>query len=476
MTRLEELTANLADDLLTNAEARELDVLLVESDPARETYLRLLEVEAALRASRQNPDLVGSTMARLHRQMADAVAHDVMSEIRAQPMPEWGRRPQASKEVRRGRSLRFSRQAPSWRPPVAGWLALAACLVLVAGLGIWFFGPTMGEPVLAELHGTGLSLERAGQLMPANIGMRLQPGDVLRTPSTVTAVMGFVPEATRVTLQPGAELTLAEMSHGKHFDLRVGKIAASVARQRAFHPMTLTTPQAEARVVGTRFTLSATNNATRLEVTEGRVRLTRLSDGREVKVGAGHYAVVADKTELAALPFSGSIRREWWSGIRFGGSRGINALRGDPRYPGKPDGSDLSPALELQPLQTNHLGFRFCGYVHPPVTGDYEFWLAGAAGATLFMSPDENPADGVAIAGTAADIRTLDLPRFQGPSAWSGALPLVAGRRYYVEALVCIENGEIHLSVAWKRPGKPREPLTGEFLSPFKTKEKAITP
>jgi xyloglucan-specific exo-beta-1,4-glucanase len=116
------------------------------------------------------------------------------------------------------------------------------------------------------------------------------------------------------------------------------------------------------------------------------------------------------------------------------------------------------------------LAVRFCGYLHPPVTGDYEFWLAGATDAVLFMSSDDNPANKAAIAKTPDRSRTLTGSRFQGNSPWAPPVSLEAGRRYYIEALVLIEKGEGHLSVAWKRPGSSRELLTGEFLSPFKPK------
>jgi len=112
------------------------------------------------------------------------------------------------------------------------WVALAACLALVAGLGVWYFRPTVGEPVLAEVQGTGLSLERAGQTLPAAAGTRLQSGDVLRTPENVTAAISFAPENTRIMIEPGTELKVTDLSHGKRFALGVGKLEASVARQR----------------------------------------------------------------------------------------------------------------------------------------------------------------------------------------------------------------------------------------------------
>src|SRR5205814_8598980 len=164
-------------------------------------------------------------------------------------------------------------------------------VALVAALGVWYFGPTIGHPVLAEVQGTGLSLERAGQTLPAVAGTSLRSGDKLRAAENVTATISFAPEATRLMLRPGTELMLAAVSGNKRFLLRVGKLEASVARQRPFRPMLVHTPQAEARVLGTKFTLAATTNATRLEVTEGKVKLTRNSDDASVKVPPGYYAV-----------------------------------------------------------------------------------------------------------------------------------------------------------------------------------------
>jgi hypothetical protein len=348
------------------------------------------------------------------------------------------------------------------------WPPITACLALLIIGGVWLFGPTAGQPSLAEVHGDGLSILRGSESLRVIAGMALQTGDVLRTSSNVTAILGFSPEATRLTMLPGTELKITEMSHGKRIDLSFGKLEASVARQRPFHPMILQTSQAEARVVGTRFTLLASSNATRLDVTEGKVRLTRLSDGAAVMVGAGRYGTVADKTELSALPFTGSILRQWWSGIQ---GHSVMDFRNDPRYPNHPNGSELSPSIEIQSIMTNQLGVRFCGYLHPPVTGEYEFWLSGATSAKLFISPTENTADEVPVAQVLEPSRNMDRPRYQSAtSAWAPPVPLIAGRRYYIEALVFVDKGEGYLSIAWKRDGQSREALAAEFLSPYTPK------
>jgi hypothetical protein len=68
--------------------------------------------------------------------------------------------------------------------------------------------------------------------------------------------------------------------------------------------MVVVSPQGEARILGTvlRLTVETGNKeSTRLEVLEGKVRLTR-TGGISVEVPAGHAAVLAEGTELAARP------------------------------------------------------------------------------------------------------------------------------------------------------------------------------
>ena len=97
-------------------------------------------------------------------------------------------------------------------------------------------------------------------------------------------------------IEPGTELKVTDLSHGKRFALGLGKLEASVARQRPFRPLVVTTAQAEARVLGTRFTLAATTNAT---------RVLRISPA----------PLVVDRRSLPSARGDGK-RSEWRSGDR----------------------------------------------------------------------------------------------------------------------------------------------------------------
>jgi len=92
---------------------------------------------------------------------------------------------------------------------------------------------------------------------------------------------------------------------GKTFFLAKGAVTAEVKKQPADRPMILTTPLGEAKVLGTMLRLKVDEKgATRLEVVEGKVRLTRLSDSKGVEVVTGHYAVTAGGVELVSRPIA----------------------------------------------------------------------------------------------------------------------------------------------------------------------------
>lgn len=109
-------------------------------------------------------------------------------------------------------------------------------------------------------------------------------------------------DATRIELD-GAIRAFTDRD-GKRVEVAAGIVRADVAKQPAGRSMIFATPHAEARVLGTSLRLVVDGASTRLEVREGKVRLTRLSDGKSVDVGAGFYALAAAGVEMKtrALP------------------------------------------------------------------------------------------------------------------------------------------------------------------------------
>jgi ferric-dicitrate binding protein FerR (iron transport regulator) len=131
------------------------------------------------------------------------------------------------------------------------------------------------------------------------------PGQGLETFGAAGSVEISYPDGTRMKLDPGTLVTDISDGEkkGKRLFLARGGLWASVRKQPADQPMTLSTPNGEARVLGTRLRLLFDEKtSTRLEVEEGKVRLKRLSDGKTADVVTGHFAVVAAGTEMKPLP------------------------------------------------------------------------------------------------------------------------------------------------------------------------------
>jgi hypothetical protein len=455
MNRTEELTLKLADEALTESEARELESLLADNEAARRAHVQILRIEAVLRGQRKGLEMARPVMERIRSAQADSVARGVIAQIKLKPAPEWRREQPRAGGVWQWFSVVYS-------PGLALRLGIAIALVAAAIFAIWNFSAVQGTPTLADVQGAGVILERSGQRLTAGPNVRLQPGDVLRTSSDGRAVICFPPEETRMSLSPGTVCKLTTFARGKHFELEEGTLEATVARQRPFRPMLLKTPQAEARVIGTRFTLTVTTNSTRLDVTEGRVRFTRTRDAHFVRVDAGHYAVAAADYELAALPLTGSILRECWTNVP--GSYPLLGLMSNPRFPLHPDSWDYLDRFETRSNWGTNCAARICGYLQPPATGDYTFWISSQDG-DLYLSSDDDPQNRRWI----AHAENVQPPQWNDSRGQQSApITLKAGRKYYIEALqIQGINRDNFLAVAWQGPGRNREVIPGEFLAPL---------
>jgi hypothetical protein len=161
---------------------------------------------------------------------------------------------------------------------------------------------------------------------------------------------------------------------------------------------------------------------------------------------------------------SGTILREVFAGV---GGGTVGGLRASPNFPAKPSSSGMLTSFQAPRDVADDYGQLIRGYVNPPATGSYTFWLAADDRAELWLSTDENAANKVRIAV---------MPEWGGPDEYGkhGAqkslpIPLKAGRRYYIEALHAEGGGGDHLSVKWQMPdGKEESPIPGIRLSPWR--------
>ncbi len=160
---------------------------------------------------------------------------------------------------------------------------------------------------------------------------------------------------------------------------------------------------------------------------------------------------------------TGSILYEYWteiSGIEVG------SLTGDPRYPSNPSGiSYLTQYFEAPSNWNNSYGARIRGFIHPPVTGNYKFYIASDDQSELWLSTNDKPANKVKIAWVSGYTDSRQWDKY--PEQQSAAIYLEAGRRYYIEGLHKDGSQNDNFAVGWQMPGSTYErPIPVTRLSP----------
>lgn len=210
------------------------------------------------------------------------------------------------------------RDAP---PARIQWVPLALSAAILVGTITLFLrwggsvaeGPVSSSerPVLAslsEVYGRVTVTEEDGSGVVARGGEKLHAGQSVRTDAEASFAVLTYADGTRLELNTASELHLpadALPGGSKRLCVRLGYFTADVAKQPPGRPMLISTPQADIRVLGTRFSTAIVQGETRVDLDEGRVQLTRRADGQSVDVLPGSYAVAAaEPVKLEPHPLS----------------------------------------------------------------------------------------------------------------------------------------------------------------------------
>jgi hypothetical protein len=193
----------------------------------------------------------------------------------------------------------------------------------------------------------------------------------------------------------------------------------------------------------------------------------------EVKVGAPECTqfvsfapTVTDDCDGGLV--TGSLKQELYFNID---GWSLDFLRASPKFPNTPDLVRSRTSFEGNSFdEFVFYGTRISGYLLPPVTGDYVFYIATDDQSELWLSTDDSAANLIQIArepnwatfrrqynGESSGGGRLGTPSPNGgPQAnISAPVALVGGQAYYVELLVKQGDGPEHSAVAWQIPGDP---------------------
>jgi ferric-dicitrate binding protein FerR (iron transport regulator) len=319
MNRIEELSLKLIDGDISDAEFAELERLLADDPQALSCHASLLDLEAALLARLNRFDVAPQTMATIR---------ELVPRPEPEPEPEPVRVVERRKPERRPSARRFVR------------MALAASLLALIGVGVLYYQQLGSTPVDARVAQAddGIVIERDEQSLPARAGWKLAAGDRLVVPAGAAASVEYA-DSTRLIFGPQSATTF-QTGRGptKRLVLQTGALVAHVPKQAEGAALEASTPHAQARVLGTRFLLAAAPAETRLDVIEGRVRLTRSGDRAAVLVSRGQFAVAAPGAPQVAQPLPRRITESLVVLYRFDEGRGTTVR----------DQSGFEPTLDLE--------------------------------------------------------------------------------------------------------------------------------
>jgi hypothetical protein len=279
-TRLDHLLDAFLHDLLTDAEAKELNALLDGDEQARRRFAIASDQHQA----------IGD-----HYRGSATVAALGISTSAHKP-----RRMNRAKVIR----------------PRRAWLSVAA--PLAAGVLI-AFGVTMSLrehdraastsslPVVAFLSGADAAIVRGGERLPLRADVRIDEADRIITAKGTRFSFRYA-DGSEVQVDERTVLTIGSEAKAKRIELSSGALFISAAKQPPESPWVIRTPTSTATIIGTTFEIAVDSDQTRLSVVEGRVRLT--NDHGESVVDGGSTclarsgAAPGQPTALAAAEFA----------------------------------------------------------------------------------------------------------------------------------------------------------------------------
>jgi len=158
----------------------------------------------------------------------------------------------------------------------------------------------------------------------------------------------------------------------------------------------------------------------------------------------------------------GSIYREVWNNTT--GLTVLEILK-NINYPKLPTNTGYDTVLASPRDVGDNYGVRMRGYLYPPATGDYKFWISSDDASVLFLSADSSALNKKAIAEVKEWTAVEVWDKF--PEQESKAVTLQENKPYYIEVLFKEAAGGDHVSVAWEGPCIIQQVILGRYLSPY---------
>jgi hypothetical protein len=297
------------DGIASTEEIAALSEKLESDADTRLLYLRLAGIHATLATGELDEPASGE---------AEDQLLELVEQLESSPKQQRGRRTIVDDQ--------------RWSKSTSLWLLAAAAVVIVAlsaGLIYQLAYPNsetnniaiqghVSDVSIARITGLSGSLiwtgDRGQIVRDVKIGTELAGGTIEGMSPDSWFELQFNDGST-VMISGTSMLTFADTGQ-KQLRLREGIFSANVVPQPEGKPMLIHTPSTLLEVLGTQFDVEANMASTVLNVTEGMVRVRRLSDGREIDVPAKHRVIAEGGGDLALQSVAESVNH-WRSQLHL---------------------------------------------------------------------------------------------------------------------------------------------------------------
>jgi hypothetical protein len=269
----------------------------------------------------------------LHAQDSEARHESFVKETMAGlPLPQDDFVGQVMGDIPNTRGSRLIQWIPNW--------ALSAAAAMAVMASIWFVSNPRPKTIatISNMSGPALWTGDAGVMQDLKAGMSLSGGTLEGTSPKSWVELKFN-DGSIVTLSGDSMLTFSERGQKELF-LKHGGLSADVKPQKK--PMLIHTRSALLTVLGTRFEVETELASTALNVSEGKVGIRRISDGKSVEVAANHRVTAAPDADFKPVLLPGPVHA-WQSDL----SRGPKGLYGKWSPDEGVDGGRLSAIPHL---------------------------------------------------------------------------------------------------------------------------------
>ena len=216
-----------------------------------------------------------------------------------------------------GRAPESASGRPATRRAKWAWAAVAAAVVVL--IATVSFRPPSAERPIAKITGLSGTLQWTGDggrvFSDLSVGTELSGGTIEGLAPGSWFELQFNDGST-VAIFGNSMLTFSDNGQ-KKLHLKEGNVSGNVKPQPAGRPMLIHTQSAVLEVLGTQFEAEVGLAVTMLNVSQGTVRVKRLSDGATVDVAAKHRVSAAADRELSPVLIPAAVNR-WRSQLELG--------------------------------------------------------------------------------------------------------------------------------------------------------------